>query len=79
MDYIQELINAIRDLHGCIAHYVETVPVTETFQGQTIWQGDVEVFNLAHHPKGSDAMLGRIPQAKKINANALWPFWRFLQ
>jgi hypothetical protein len=28
------------------AVYVETVPVKEVFQGQTIWEGEVEVFDL---------------------------------
>jgi hypothetical protein len=27
------------------------VPVTETFQGQIVWQGEVEVFNVRGHPK----------------------------
>ena len=51
MDYIRELRNAIRNLHGCAASYVETVPVIETFRGQIVWQGDVEVFNIRNHPK----------------------------
>jgi hypothetical protein len=43
----------IRKLHGTEAMHVETVPVKETFQGQTVWEGDVEVFDLADHPKAS--------------------------
>jgi hypothetical protein len=27
------------------------MPVTESFQGQIVWQGEVEVFNLRGHPK----------------------------
>lgn len=27
------------------------MPVHETFQGKTVWQGDVEVFDLTRHPK----------------------------
>ena len=53
MDYIEELIDAIRRLHGCDADYLETVPVTETFQDETVWQGDVEVFNIRGHPKAT--------------------------
>ena len=52
-DYITELKDAIRRLHGCEADYVESVPVTETFQGATIWNGDVEVFNIRGHPKAT--------------------------
>lgn len=51
MTNIEELQNAIRRLHECEADYLETVPVTETFQGQAVWQGEVEVFNLRGHPK----------------------------
>lgn len=54
-DYIARLQNAIRDLHGCESTYVETVPVTETFQGKTVWQGEVEVFNIRGHPKAKRA------------------------
>jgi hypothetical protein len=51
MDYIAEIQAAFLKLHGCDATYLETVPVVEEFQGQTIWQGDVEVFELEGHPK----------------------------
>jgi len=27
------------------------VPVHEVFRGETVWQGDVEVFDLTGHPK----------------------------
>jgi hypothetical protein len=52
-DYIAELQAAFLKLHGCDADYVETVPVVEEFQGETIWQGDVEVFDLVGHPKAT--------------------------
>jgi hypothetical protein len=55
MSYIDELKDTIRKLHGCEAVHVETVPVTESFQGQIVWQGDVEVFNLRGHPKANRA------------------------
>jgi hypothetical protein len=51
MSYIGELKKAIRELHGCEAEHVESVPVKEEFQGQTVWQGEVEVFNIRGHPK----------------------------
>jgi len=51
MSYIGELKKVIRELHGCEADYVETVAVVETFQGETVWQGEVEVFNIRGHPK----------------------------
>jgi hypothetical protein len=54
-DYIGQLQDAIRNLHGCESSYLETVPVTETFRGETVWSGEVEVFELLDHPKASHA------------------------
>ena len=50
MNYIEDLQSVIEKLHGTRAKHVETVPVTETFEGETIWTGEVEVFDLANHP-----------------------------
>jgi hypothetical protein len=50
---IQELRETIRRLHGADATHLESVPVTETFQGKTVWDGIVEVFTLHGHPKTS--------------------------
>jgi len=47
------LQKAILDLHGARSEHVESVPVTETFQGQTVWDGVVEVFTLPDHPDGT--------------------------
>ena len=46
----QALKQAILDLHGFESSWVKSVSVTETFQGQTMWQGTVEVFDLHGHP-----------------------------
>lgn len=53
MTYIDELKEIIRKLHGVEATHVETVPITESHEGETVWQGEVEVFDLADHPKAS--------------------------
>jgi hypothetical protein len=50
---IQELQDVIHKLHGVKATHVETVPVKETFRGQTVWEGKVEVFDLQDHPTAS--------------------------
>jgi hypothetical protein len=55
MDYIEEIQAAILKLHGCTSTYVESVPVHEEFQGETVWQGEVEVFDLDGHPKAKRA------------------------
>lgn len=55
MSYLYDLKDAIRELYGCEADHVESVPVTETFQGRTVWDGEVEVFNIRRHPKAKRA------------------------
>lgn len=41
----------IHQLHGCDSSYLESAPVHERFQGRTVWQGVVEVFQLRQHPQ----------------------------
>lgn len=64
MDYISELIVAINELHGCAANHVQTVPVKEIFKGQTVWEGEVEVFNLINHPKAKKGYAWGYPNGK---------------
>ena len=40
----------IGDLHGCESTWIESVLATETFEGQTLWDGTIEVFELIDHP-----------------------------
>lgn len=54
-DYIAQLQVAVSQLHDCGAVWCSTVPVHEVFQGKTIWEGDVEVFDLHNHPKAKRA------------------------
>jgi len=49
-EYIQELKDVIRRLHGAEAMHIESIPVKEIFQGRTLWDGVVEVFDLNGHP-----------------------------
>ena len=49
MSYIEELRDVIRRLHGAEATHIESVPVKETFKGETVWEGIVEVFELTGH------------------------------
>lgn len=46
-DKIQKAVE--RTTGGSVSH-VESVPVVETFRGQTVWRGVVEVFNVAKPP-----------------------------
>lgn len=47
---IEALEKAILDLHGCKAMWIESVPVKEAFEGETVWEGIVQVFEV-DHPK----------------------------
>lgn len=55
MSHIDELKTIIHKLHGATATHRESVPVTEVWQGQTISDGIVEVFDLEGHPKADTA------------------------
>ena len=54
-DYIARLQVAVSQLHDCGAIWRESVSVREVFQGKTLWNGDVEVFDLTGHPKAKHA------------------------
>lgn len=47
---VDALKEAIRNLHGCDSTWIESVPVKEVFQGQTVWEGVVQVLDLIGHP-----------------------------
>jgi hypothetical protein len=53
--YRNDLKDAIESQHGGSATHVESVPVKETFQGQTVWEGVVEVFDLEGNAKSTRA------------------------
>jgi hypothetical protein len=53
MTYIEELREVIRRLHGVESSHVASVPIKEIFQGRTVWDGVVEVFDLIGHPSAS--------------------------
>jgi len=53
--YIEELRDVIKRLHGVESLHLESVPIKETFQGRTVWEGIVEVFELVGHPEAQKA------------------------
>ena len=53
--YIERLKLTVEQLHNCCAVHSETVPVHEIFRGETVWQGEVEVFDLTGHSKAKRA------------------------
>ena len=58
VDYIARLQNAIRQLNHCESKYVESVTVSESslsFQKNTLWEGDVAIFQIYDHPQAKRA------------------------
>lgn len=45
-----ELKKSVERLHNCKSKWIESVPVKETFEGETVWEGVVQVFELIDHP-----------------------------
>lgn len=48
-----ELKHAVESQHGGTASLVQSVPVHEEFEGKTVWNGTVHVFDLADSPSGA--------------------------
>ena len=55
MTDVDKLVQVIRDLHGVEATHVRSEPVHETFRGETVWDGVVEVFDVRGHPVATQA------------------------
>lgn len=53
--YIDELKDVIHKLHGVKSTHRQSVPVKEVFNGKTVWEGIVEVFDLHGHPQANTA------------------------
>lgn len=50
-----ELRKAVEQMHGGTAALVQSVPVTERFKREIVWEGIVHVFALTGHPKAKKA------------------------
>lgn len=48
---LEALKEAVRNMHGAEPTWIESVPIHETFQGETVWQGEVQVYELTGHPQ----------------------------
>ncbi len=53
--YLKALKDGLKEAHNCDATHVSSVPIKEVFQGKTVWDGTVEVFELHGHPKAKRA------------------------
>lgn len=52
---IDQVREAVERMHGGTATLTQSVPVRETFEGKTVWEGVVHVFDLAGHPTATCA------------------------
>jgi len=54
-EYVANLQKAIRAMHRCNSRYIESVSVTQQFEGKIAWAGVVDVFDLIWHPTAKRA------------------------
>lgn len=52
---LEKLADVVASLHGCDCSHLETVTVHEMLDGKTVWQGEVEVFDLDGHETATKA------------------------
>jgi hypothetical protein len=50
-DYLAMLQDVVQQVYRCSAIHSESAHVHETLNGQTLWNGEVEVFELVGHAK----------------------------
>ena len=58
---LNELKTAIESQHGGSATLKESVHIKEMFQGTTVWEGVVNIFDLVGHPKSKIAYAWSAP------------------
>jgi hypothetical protein len=46
----EQLKEAVERMHGGTATLAQSAPMRETFEGKTVWEGVVHIFDLAGHP-----------------------------
>ena len=51
MNNIKAIQDEIRRMHGCESRHMKSELVSEEAEGQTVWVGVVEVFELIGHPE----------------------------
>lgn len=53
--YLSDLRDAVTALHGCDCSHSSTSHVVEFFEGEKVFEGDIETFTLSGHPLASEA------------------------
>jgi hypothetical protein len=61
MTDISDLKQTIESQHGGKANLIQSVPVSESFEGKPVWEGVVHVFDLIDHPKAKRAYAWSTP------------------
>lgn len=44
----EALRDAIQHMHGLRSEWLESVPIREVFQGELVWEGEIQVFAVEH-------------------------------
>ncbi|SRR6266576_4637747 len=65
---VKRLQEAIKETRRCDSKHVESVPVVEQSEGQTAWEGTVEVFDLIGHPQAKRAYAWSYRDGDKIKS-----------
>jgi hypothetical protein len=52
---VDQIRDSIEQMHGGTATLAQSVPVRESFEGKTVWEGVVHVFDLTGHPTATRA------------------------
>jgi hypothetical protein len=66
-----QLKRAVEAQHGCTATLVQSVPINETFEGKSVWEGVVHVFKINGHPKANKAYAWSSPIEGAISGGSL--------
>jgi len=64
-EYLENLRDAVSALHECACFHSGTTHVTETFQGEQVWDGDVETFTLTGHATADEAFAWAFDNGKE--------------
>ena len=57
----RQLKQAVESQHGCTAMHIQSLPVKETFDGKTVWEGIVHIFKVHGHPQAHKAYAWSFP------------------
>lgn len=62
-----DLKRAVETQHCCNATFIDALPIKEMFQGATVWEGIVHVFDLSGHSEAKRAYAWSEPIAETAN------------